>query len=103
MLALKIPFSLEGSSAGIPGLLAGCIWQVDTCCVFLLFVFLLVVGFYTPIIDANEDKQPKYICSSMSLLSPAKEHVAHSGIRCMPFDVAVKLQLHFPDPLSTFI
>ena len=28
MLALKIPLSLEGRSASIPGVLAGCVWQV---------------------------------------------------------------------------
>ena len=28
MLALRVPLSLEGSSAGIPGVLAGFVWQV---------------------------------------------------------------------------
>lgn len=30
MLFLKIPLSLEGRSAAIPGILAGCMWQVCT-------------------------------------------------------------------------
>ncbi|KAK9865045.1 hypothetical protein WJX84_010380 [Apatococcus fuscideae] len=35
MLILKIPICLEGRRAGIPGMLAGCVWQVGNLCSIL--------------------------------------------------------------------